>query len=172
MEPLNYEWNARDKWLYGLSMVPFAAVFFGTAFLLSTYSIFLTLILFALYLITNFFQAGCCIGCPYRGKYCPALCGVYLGNLLSVILYKNRQFDEKFFRRNAAAAEMMVLITAIFPLYWIWQWGWYLVLVYLLLLAAHVILFMPTQCEKCGYRNICPGGQAWQSCRKYLWLRN
>ena len=22
--------------------------------------------------LTNIFQAGCCIGCPYRGKYCPA----------------------------------------------------------------------------------------------------
>jgi hypothetical protein len=172
MEPFEYNWTAKDKWLYALSMVPFLILFFGTAYLLSTYSIFLTIILFVIYLITNVFQAGCCIGCPYRGKYCPALCGVYLGNLLSVILYRNRQFDEKFFHRNAAAAELMVLVTSLFPLFWVWKTGWFLVPIYFLLLIAHILLFMPTQCEKCGYQNVCPGGQAWQSCRKYFRIEN
>jgi len=37
------------------------------------------------------------VGCPYRGRYCPALCGVYLGNLLSGMLYPNRQFDDQLF---------------------------------------------------------------------------
>lgn len=77
MEGKAYQWTKKDKWLYALSMVPFVVVFLGTAYLLSTYSIILTLLLVGMYLLTNIFQAGCCIGCPYRGKYCPR-CVVYI----------------------------------------------------------------------------------------------
>ncbi|MBN2274751.1 MAG: hypothetical protein JXK95_10490 [Bacteroidales bacterium] len=156
-----YKWTKKDKWLYFLSMIPFLIVFIGTAYLLATYSIILLFILIALYLITNIFQAGCCIGCPYRGKYCPALCGVYLGNILSGFLYKKRQFDPKFFKLNANAGETMILIIAIFPLYWIYKTGWYLIPIYVILIAAHFILFMATQCGKCSYNTTCPAGQAW-----------
>jgi hypothetical protein len=172
MKTKAYQWTRRDKQLYTLSMIPFIIVFVGTAYLLATYSIILTIILVALYLLTNIFQAGCCVGCPYQGKYCPALCGVYLGNLLSGVLYKDRQFDEKFFKRNAAAGETMVVILVLFPLYWVFQTGWYLVPIYLLLIAAHFIIFMPTQCEKCGYNTTCPGGLTWLGCRKWFGLKD
>jgi hypothetical protein len=168
VEPEPYQWTRKDKWLYALSMLPFVVVFIGTAYLLATYSIYLALILVGLYLITNIFQAGCCVGCPYRGNYCPALCGVYLGNFLSGILYKDKEFDQKFFERNAAAGETMVLIVALYPLYWVARTGWILVPIYLLLLVAHIAIFMPTQCEKCGYNTTCPGGQTWLRCRTYL----
>ena len=121
MEQKVYKWTNKDKWLYILSMIPFAMVFVGTAYLLATYSIYLLIIFMVLYIITNVFQAGCCVGCPYQGKYCPALCGVYLGNLLSSILYKNRQFDLKFFKLNATAGETMVLILVLYPLYWVFK---------------------------------------------------
>jgi hypothetical protein len=153
-------------------MVPFAVVFFGTAYLLATYAVHLALILVTLYIITNIFQAGCCVGCPYQGKYCPALCGVYLGNLLSNILYKNREFDQTFFRMNANAAEIMVLVLLFYPVYWIYQSGWHLLLIYFGLIAAHFLLFMPTQCEKCTYNATCPGGQTWQKCRRQLRIGN
>lgn len=166
LEPEAYQWTSKDKRRYALSMVPFLIVFVGTAYLLSTYSIYLTAGLVVLYFITNIFQAGCCVGCPYQGKYCPALCGVYLGNFLSGILYKDRQFDEKFFKRNATAGETMVLILILYPIYWIFQTGWYLVPIYLILIAAHFALFMPTQCDKCSYNTTCPGGQTWINFRK------
>ena len=124
MDPKPYAWTKRDKWLYALAMIPFLIVFIGTAYLLATYSIYLTILFVALYLIINIFQAGCCVSCPYRGKYCPALFGVYLGNLLSGVLYKDRQFDEKFFRRNATVAEIMVLVLVLYPVYWIFRTGW------------------------------------------------
>jgi len=168
MQPNTYQWTPKDKALYALSMVPFVIVFIGTAYLLSTYSIYLTILLVALYLLTNVFQAACCVGCPYRGKYCPALCGVYLGNWLSTRLYKDRQFDEKFFKRNAAAGETMLLLLVLLPIYWVFKTAWYLVPVYLGLLAAHFLIFMPTQCEHCGYNTTCPGGQTWLGCRKWF----
>ena len=168
MEQPTYNWTAKDKTQYALSLIPFLVVFIGTAYLLSTYSIYLSLILVGMYLLTNIFQAGCCVGCPYRGKYCPALFGVYLGNLLSGIMYKDREFDEKFFERNAAAGETMVLLIAIFPLYWVYKTHWILVPIYLGLIALHLVLFMPTQCEKCSFNDTCPGGKAWVGCRKYF----
>jgi hypothetical protein len=160
-----YQWTRKDKFLYGFAMVPFLALFLGTIYILSTYSLFLPLAFLGFYLLTNVFQAGCCVGCPYRGKYCPAFCGVYLGNLLSARFYKNRSHEEKFFHRNAAAGETMLFLFLVFPLYWLYLTAWYFVPVYILLFAAHVLLFLPSQCAKCSYNSICPGGQAWQSCR-------
>jgi hypothetical protein len=168
MESREYQWTARDKWLYGLSLVPFLVVFVGAIILLGSYSIWLSVILVFFYLLTNVFQAGCCVGCPYRGKYCPALFGVYLGNFLSGILYPDREFDQKFFDKNAAAGEIMVLVIAIFPIYWVVKTSWWLLPVYALLIAAHLVLFMPTQCEKCSYNETCPGGIAWRSCATWL----
>jgi phosphatidylglycerophosphate synthase len=168
MMPVDYQWTSKDKWLYFLSLVPFLLVFVGTAVLLSIYSIWLTILLLFFYLLTNVFQAGCCVGCPYRGKYCPALFGVYLGNLLSGILYPNREFDQKFFDRNATAGETMVLVVALFPIYWVYGTGWFLVPIYLLLIAAHLVIFMPTQCDKCSYNETCPGGIAWRACSVWL----
>jgi hypothetical protein len=163
-----YRWSTKDKWLYGLSLIPFLVVFIGAAFLLATYSIWLTVLLLFFYVITNLFQAGCCVGCPYRGKYCPALFGVYLGNLLSGVLYPERKFDQKFFNINAAGGEIMVLVVALFPVYWIVKTSWYLLPIYFLLIFAHLVLFMPTQCEKCSYNETCPGGIAWRACRGWL----
>jgi hypothetical protein len=168
MEPRDYQWTRRDKWLYALSLVPFVVVFAGAILLLGSYSVWLSVILIFFYLLTNIFQAGCCVGCPYRGKYCPALFGVYLGNLLSGILYPEREFDQEFFDRNAAAGEIMVLVTALFPIYWVVKTSWWLLPIYLLLLMAHLVLFMPTQCEKCSYNETCPGGLAWRACAAWL----
>jgi len=170
MKPVSvtYQWTTRDKWLYTLSLIPFVVVFIGTGTLLATYSIWLTVALVVFYLITNLFQAACCIGCPYRGKYCPALFGVYLGNLLSGLLYPKRTFDQKFFDRNAAAGEIMVLIIALFPIYWVVKTSWYLLPIYLLLIATHLVTFMPTQCEKCSYNETCPGGISWRACKGWM----
>ncbi|TFG49688.1 MAG: hypothetical protein E4H33_01725 [Anaerolineales bacterium] len=167
--PLIYKWTVKDKWLYWLSMVPFLVLFIGTVLLLGTYSPWLSVLLVIFYLLANLFQAGCCIGCPYRGKYCPAFFGVYLGNVLSGILYPNREFDQKYFDRNAAAGEILVLVVGLFPIYWVIKTAWYLLPIYLLLIAAHLVLFMPTQCEKCSYNETCPGGLAWRSCS--VWLK-
>jgi hypothetical protein len=168
MELKPYVWTGKDKLLYALSMIPFVTVSIGTAFILLTYSIYLTIIFVGLYILVNFFQAGCCIGCPYRGEYCPAFCGVHLGNHLSRILYKDRQFDKRFFKLNETAGEIMLGVWILFPLYWLFQTGWYLVPIYLGLFVLHIVLFVPTQCAKCGYNAICPGGQAWQACRKWF----
>jgi hypothetical protein len=163
-----YEWTRKDRWLYALAMLPFVVVFIGTSYLLATHAIFLFFVFLGLYIITNIFQAGCCVGCPYRGRYCPALCGIYLGNILSSILYKHRRFEPGFFKINATAGEVMIVVVGIYPLYWILQTAWYLVPVYVMLIATHFVLFMSTQCEKCSYNMTCPGGLAWRRLHRHF----
>jgi len=63
-----YHWTAKDKFLYVLSMIPFIALFIGTLYILSGYPVFIAAGWIILYLIVNVFQAGCCVGCHYRGK--------------------------------------------------------------------------------------------------------
>lgn len=167
-----YTWTKKDKWLFAMSMVPFIASLVGTLYVFSHYSIILTIIWIFLYLIVNVFQAGCCVGCPYRGKYCPAFVGVYLGNLLSTIIYKHREFDAKFYENNAAGGEITLILFLIFPVYWIFLFKWYFILIYVSLIAAHVFLFMPTQCPKCSYNNTCPGGKAYQRYCKWFNIKS
>lgn len=166
MHKFHYKWTIKDKLLYVLSMIPFILMIAATLIVLSNYHIVITIIWIILYLIVNIFQAGCCVGCPYRGKYCPAFVGVYLGNIFSRILYPKREFDKKFFDRNAAGGEITLTIFLLFPLYWHFIKAPWNVLVYLVLLLLHIALFMPTQCSKCSYHDTCPGGKAY-----HIWFK-
>ena len=49
----------------------------------------LSLIMVVLYIGTSYFQAYCCVfqDCPYVGEFCPAISGIYLGNVLARRLY-------------------------------------------------------------------------------------
>ena len=66
----------------------------------------------------------------------------------------------------------MVVVLVLFPMYWVFQTAWYLVPIYLALVAAHFLIFMPTQCEKCSFNTTCPGGQTWLGCRKWFGFRD
>jgi len=163
-----YHWTKKDKMYYIISMIPFVVLFIGTGILLGKGSIILPIILFCLYITMNIFQAGCCVGCPYQGKYCPAIMGVYLGNVFSGIFYKNRKSNERFFKINETGAGISLFLFVTFPLYWLYKAGWYYLLIYFMLLAVHYVLFMPTQCEHCSYNTTCPGGKSWLKCREIL----
>lgn len=156
-----YQWSKQDKLLYFISLIPFVVAFTGAAYLLATVSIFLTGIFLLLYIIINFFQAGCCIGCPYRGKYCPAFIGVYFGNILSTLIYKNRNFEPKFHKINTTLGETFCIITLLFPVYWLLLTDWRYLVIFITLIIIHIILFLPLMCPKCSYNDICPGGQAY-----------
>lgn len=167
-----YKWTKKDKCLYFISIIPFALLITGTLYILCNYSVFIAIAWIFIYLIVNYFQAGCCVGCPYRGKYCPAFCGVYLGNILSGILYKNREFDSGFYKKNAIRGEITLTIFLLFPLYWIFLSNWYYIPIYLGLIVAHIFLFMPLQCSKCSYNETCPGGGAYNSYCKLFKKKN
>ena len=154
-----YQWSKRDGLLYFATLVPFLVAFVGAAYLLATVSIYLTVIFLLLYIAVNVFQAGCCIGCPYRGRFCPAVFGIYLANLLSATVYKSRHSDPRFFRTSVNLAEVFLAATLLFPIYWLVVSNWVYLVVFLLLVGLHVVAFFPTMCPKCSYNDTCPGGQ-------------
>ena len=102
-----------------------ASVYHWALVLVATLSVYWTLALVLLFLLGAFFQAGCCIGCPYRGRYCPALFGIFPANFLSARIYKYRQYDENFLKRNAALADTVVSIIVVlccvmlFTIHWL-----------------------------------------------------
>ncbi len=155
-----YEWTRRDKALYFLSLVPLAGALATAIYVLATAAAYLAVVFVVLYLALNFFQAGCCVGCPYRGRYCPAVFGIYLSNIISSRLYRNRTYDERFFKLNEAPAEVLTLLLLAFPVYWLALEVWYYVVGYLGLVVLNGVLFFPTQCTKCSYHDTCPGGRS------------
>jgi hypothetical protein len=155
-----YQWTDRDKRFYFISLIPFLIAFVGAAYILATVSIYLTALFLGLYIICNIFQAGACVGCPYRGKFCPAVFGVYLSNIISATIYKKRSFEQRFFDINATAASIMSLITLLFPVYWLFISGWYYLTAYIAIVIIYLILFYSFFCPKCSYSETCPGGRA------------
>ena len=155
-----YEWTRRDKLTYFLALTPFLVAFVGALALIATISVYWTVALVVLYLLGCFFQAGCCIGCPYRGRYCPALFGIFLANVISARIYRDREHDQRFFDRNAALAETVVAIIAILSCVLLFTIHWALAVLFLALGTLHLIFFFRQICPKCGYNEICPGGQA------------
>jgi len=153
------QWNNRDKCYYFLSLIPFILGFADAAYILATFSVYLLSIFIVLYIITSIFQAGACVGCPYRGRFCTAIFGVYLGNLISSRIYKNRSFDQRFFNINAEIASAVAVITLLFPAYWLLVYGWYYLIAYIILTFIHIFLFYRLFCPKCSYNDTCPGGK-------------
>lgn len=153
-----YAWTRRDKGIYGLAMIPFLVAFVGTAVITARLAWYLPVILVALHLVTSLFQAVCCVGCPYRGRFCPAIFGIYLGNVLSVVLYRHRTHDPVRFRRNANLAEIGCLATLLFASVSLAFVSLWYVIALLALLALHVAVFMVRICTRCSYRSTCPAG--------------
>jgi hypothetical protein len=154
-----YEWTERDKWVYLLVLTPFLVAFVGAAVLMATISIHWAITLIALYLLGNFFQAGCCIGCPYRGRYCPALFGIFFANRLSARIYGNRDHDERFFNRNAVLAAAVVVVIGVLCVSLLFTIHWAYAVAFLSLSTAHVVVFFRAICPKCGFNETCPGGR-------------
>ena len=154
-----YHWKLKDKWLYALSLIPFVAMLILGLVIMTPICFYMSTVWILIYIVVNIFQAGCCVGCPYRGKYCPAFCGVFLGNMISSYIYSDYDFDEKFFKRNALWGEISLSIFILYPVYWLFISSWYLPLIYIGLFLLHVVLFLPSQCSKCSYNEVCPGGR-------------
>lgn len=172
MEQDFHKWTKNDKWRYGVSLIPFAILFIGSIIIMSPICIYMSILWVLIYLVVNIFQATCCIGCPYRGQYCPAIFGVYLSNYLSALLYRDEIFDLKLFKQNAIWAEISLITFLIYPVYWLYQANWHYVVAYFGLILLHILLFMPLQCRKCGYRHVCPGGRFMRSCCKLFGQKN
>ena len=168
-----HQWTSRDKFLYFLAMIPFGIAFIGSIVLTATISIFFPIILIILFLVANFFQAGACVSCPYQGKFCPAILGVYLWNFLSTRIYKNRLFNQKFNKINASLAELCFLVILVLICISLFTLNILYPIIAIGLIILHFALFFAFICPKCGYNGTCPGGHtacklSKKKCARYL----
>jgi len=159
-----YEWTRRDRLVYFSTLLPFLVAFIGAAILIATISVYWTILLLLIYVLGCFFQAGCCIGCPYRGRYCPAIFGIFLANRLSATIYSDREPDPEFFNRNAVLAASTVFVILVYCEFWLLTIHWGYAVLFFVLGAVHVALFFRNICPKCGYNETCPAGRI--ACRR------
>ena len=164
-QTIPYRWTQQDKIIYALILLPFIVGFVGALVLLTKVSFVLSLAVAGLYLLGNVFQAACCVGCPYQGKFCPATFGVYLANWLSTRLYAERQHDPAVYERNATRGEITVISALVLACIGLATLnGWYVVIM-LALIGGHFGLVLALFCPKCGYATTCPAGQT--ACRLF-----
>lgn len=142
-------------------MIPVAASFGISLWILTPLCVYMSIFWLLLYIILNLFQAACCVGCPYRGRYCPAFFGVYLGNRISSWVFSDEDFDPVVFRKNARWGEITLIVFLLFPIYWLFATQWYWGVLYIFMVILHVWIFLPTQCRKCSYNETCPGGRSY-----------
>jgi hypothetical protein len=160
-----YHWSRQDKIVYMFVMLPFIAAFAGVIVLLANISLVLSVVFVALYLLGNVFQAACCVGCPYQGRFCPAAFGCYPANWLSTRRYAGRKHDPAFFERNATRGELSVISALVLACVGLATInGWYVVIL-LALVGMHFGLLLILFCPKCGYAGTCPAGQ--MACRLF-----
>ena len=120
-----------------------------------------SLIMIALYLATSYFQAYCCTyqECPYIGEFCPAISGIYIGNLIANRFYsKETPKNEKKFHRHKNLGILFWLLMIFFPLYWIYVLNLYYAIFYVIFHLGYFVLFGLTICPSCAIKDTCPGG--------------
>lgn len=115
-----------------------------------------------LYLGMCYFQAYCCAcqECPYIGEFCPAIAGIYPGNMLAKIKYANDGIvkSERALRTNATLASACWVGIMVLPIRRLAKRSTVLAVGYALVHAAYYLFHGLTVCPVCAVRDTCPGG--------------
>jgi len=120
-------------------------------------SIFALIGYLVIYILLVFFQAkDWCIGCPYRGKFCPGILCMGLANIVSTVLFKNVKF--KFSKNKEHLVSVLTGIYFFYPIFFLYD-DFLLVASYVTLLIIHLLLVWKFFCPKCKFNEICPGGK-------------
>jgi hypothetical protein len=157
-----YQWSKQDRVMHLIPALPLVLFYVGTIYLLGIHSIILVGIFFLLWVATNFAIAGICIGCPYRGGYCPGVSQLYFAPFLSRILFSriNGTPGDQSFKASLVLLSVSGIGSYFFAFYWLFVLYWaenaFLVLLLLGMLIVHVPLSFTILCPKCGYNDTCP----------------
>ena len=154
-----YYWSRNDKIKYILVLSTWLlAVGIGIYFI-ALFEPWLLSVYVGGYLLLVYFQARFyCIGCPYRGRFCPGILNLRVANLLAATLLKKKIFSEKRCLQIELLALVLTVLHIGLPLIFIWG-NWLFTALYLCLFIDHFMLEFRLYCIKCSFRHICPGGK-------------
>jgi hypothetical protein len=157
-----YQWSRNDRMLHLLPAIPLIVFYIGTIYLLALRSIYLVAVFLLLWTATNFSTTRICAGCPYRGRYCPGICQLFIAPFLSLIIFKDkrRKSDSRSFKVDLALLGIFGVGSYLFAFYWLFVLYWSEYTVVILVLLGLLLLHMPLSffllCPKCGYNDTCP----------------
>jgi hypothetical protein len=158
----SYQWTKQDRIRHLIPATPLILFYVGSIYLLAKESIGLVALFLLLWVGVNLAVARICVGCPYRGGYCPGLSQLYFAPFLSQIIYphQDRIPGPRSFKSELILLGVLGIGSYVFTFYWLFRLYWHsspaLVLILLALLIVHMPLSFFILCPKCGYNDICP----------------
>jgi len=152
------EWSNSDKILYfSTSLLTWIILTAIVVVYTLKYSVFALLAHLFIYVLLVYFQArDWCIGCPYRGKFCPGILCMGLANIISNKFFKQNEF--KFSKNKEIIVSILTGIYFVFPILFIFSKTMILV-AYIVLLIIHLLSVWKFFCPKCKFNDVCPGGK-------------
>jgi hypothetical protein len=157
-----YQWSKRDRRLHLLPALPLIVFYIVTLYLFALQSFYLVSVFILLWLATNLSAIRICAGCPYRGRYCPGLCQLFIAPFLSALIIKgdSKESTTRSFKVDLALLGVFGVGNYMFAFYWLFILYWSEYYVIVLVLLGLLLLYMPLSffllCPKCGYNDICP----------------
>jgi len=151
------EWSSKDKVLYfSTALLAWILLTIIAVVYSLKYSVFALIGYLVIYILLVYLQAkDWCIGCPYRGKFCPGILCMGLANIVST-LFKNRKFE--YSKKKEHLVSVLTMIYFAYPILFFYNKIWILV-AYLTLLIIHLLLVWKLFCPKCKFNKVCPGGK-------------
>jgi hypothetical protein len=157
-----YQWTTRDKGIHLLPALPLMIFYGVTICLLAWESIYLVLVCILLWAATNISAIRICAGCPYRGKYCPGICQLFIAPFISTLIVRQKKIisPARSFRVDLALIGVFGIGSYLFAVYWLFVLYWKENYIIVLFLIGCLLLYLPLSffllCPKCGYNEICP----------------
>jgi hypothetical protein len=157
-----YQWTEKDKAIHLLPAIPLFIFYAVSICLLAGRSFLLAAVFILLWFATNVSAVRICAGCPYRGRYCPGLCQLFIAPFISMMIYRPgkahsppRSFKlDLFFLGIFGFGSYLFAFCYLIGLYWAEYGAILLALPGLLLLYMALSFFL--LCPKCGYNSVCP----------------
>jgi len=157
-----HQWTKQDRALHLIPATPLILFNAGAIYLLAKESLLLVGVFLLLWVGVNFAVAGICVGCPYRGGYCPGLSQLYFAPFLSLVLYRDQESisPKRSFNNGLIFLGVIGIGSYVFAIYWLVRLYWQSVPLVVLTLIAFLLVHMPLSffilCPKCGYNDTCP----------------
>jgi hypothetical protein len=157
-----YQWSKRDRILHLLPALPLIVFYVVTLYMLALHSFYLVAVFILLWLATNLSLIRICAGCPYRGRYCPGICQLFIAPFLSAIIIKanRKKSTPRSFKVDLALLGVFGIGSYLFAFYWLFILYWSEYYIIVLLLFGLLLLYMPLSffllCPKCGYNHKYP----------------